>query len=533
MRDSSIPTVPDHEVVIVGAGFAGMSAAIKLKKAGIRDFVILERDDEVGGVWQHNTYPGVAVDIPSFTYSYHFEPNPNWSRVFAPGEELRQYARDTADKYGLRSHLRFNSEVTSARFDEDAHLWRLDLADGQTLTARFLFSCHGCLNTPNQPQIPGLEEFGGHTIYTMRWDHDYDLRGKRVAIIGTGASALQVIPEIAPQVASLQVYQRTPIWVMPKVNPKVPGLVRGALGTLPLAQKSLRWAANGGSELLLTLGGLYYKEMPFIVDSVEKMCRAFLRAQVPDPVLREKLTPKYAFGCKRPSFSNTYYKTFLRENVELVTDGIETVTPTGIRTVDGAEREIDTLILATGFKVFDVPYDLYGTDGVTLNDLWHDQRKHSYEGTTVHGYPNMFLGTGPYGVTGSSVFASFDLCLDHAVRVVTAARKRGATRVEVKTAAQARFLAAMRSRVPHTLFLNPLCAGSNTYYIDEHGDSPFLRPTAGLHAWWAQRTFDLDDYSFETPPRVVAADPESGVVHLSGRTRSRRKTAAANSAPLV
>lgn len=527
MRDSAVRVVPDHEVVIVGAGFAGMSAAIKLKKAGIRDFVILERGDEVGGVWRHNTYPGVAVDIPSFTYSYHFEPNPNWSRIFAPGEEVRQYALDCSYKYGLRGNLRFDSEVCAARFDEDNHLWEVSLADGRTVTARYLFSCHGCLNTPQQPRIPGLEDFAGHTMYTMRWDHDYDLRGKRVAVIGTGASALQAIPEIAPEVASLQVYQRTPIWVLPKVNPQVPAVVRGLLGALPITQKSLRWAANGGSELLLTLGAVYHREAPFIVEGIEQLCRAFLRAQVPDPVLREKLTPTYGFACKRPSFSNSYYRTFLRDNVELVTDGIETVTPTGIRTVDGTEREIDALILATGFKVFDTPYDLYSTEGVTLNDLWHEERKHSYEGTTVHGYPNMFLGTGPYGVTGSSVFASFDLCLDHAIRVVKAARKRGATRVEVKTVAQERFLAFVRGRVHHTIFLNPACSGANTYYIDEHGDAPFLRPTAGLHAWWAQRTFDLDDYAFETP-RVVVGEIDSATVQSEAevvRPIARRKPA--------
>ncbi|WP_067589194.1 flavin-containing monooxygenase [Nocardia terpenica] len=307
------------EVIIIGAGFSGMAAAIKLKRAGIDDFVILERAHEVGGTWRDNTYPGVAVDIPSFTYSYHFEPNAGWSHAFAPGAELFDYAKHCAEKYGLRPHVRFDSEVACARFDEQAHLWRVTSTGGTTVTGRFLISCHGSLITPQRPAIPGLDNFAGHTVYTMRWDHDHDLAGRRVAVIGTGASALQVIPSIADRVSALHVYQRTPIWVLPKVNPRMDGLPRAVLEHVPLAQRSIRWAASIGSEALLTLGAVYYRDAPFIVDGIERLARAFLRSQVPDPDLREKLTPTYGFGCKRPSFSNTYYRTFLRDNVELIT----------------------------------------------------------------------------------------------------------------------------------------------------------------------------------------------------------------------
>lgn len=485
-----------HEIVIIGAGFSGLAAAIRLKRAGLHDFVILERGAEVGGVWRDNTYPGVAVDIPSFTYSYDFEPNPGWSRIFAPGAELQQYAMHCADRYDIRPHLRLGHEVKAAWFDESDHHWRLTLADGDVVTSRFLISCHGPLVTPVKPAIPGLDDFRGRTISTMRWDHAHDLAGGRVAVIGTGASALQVIPSIAPRVSRLTVYQRTPIWVLPKVNPPVNRLAQGVLRHTPLLQKALRLGTSALSEAVLTLGAVHHEEFPLLVQSIEQAGRAYLHAQIRDRALRDKLMPRYAFGCKRPSFSNSYYPTFLRDNVELVTDGITAVTPTGIRTINGTQRDIDTLILATGFKVFDVPYDLHGTSGETLNDLWDRSGKQTYEGTTVHGYPNLFLSPGPYGVAGPSLFTTFDLCCTHAIRVISAARSRGATRVEIRAGAHERFLAHVRARAKHTMFLNPACAGANSYYVDHHGHAPFLRPTSGPNAWWAQRTFPVDDYQY-------------------------------------
>lgn len=484
------------EVLIIGAGFGGIAAAIKLREAGIDDILVLERGDEVGGVWRDNTYPGVAVDIPSFTYSYHFEPNPNWSRTYAPGAELLRYAKHCADKYDLRRKIRFNANVVAARFDEAAHCWRLELADGATVSGRYLFSCHGSFATGQKPDIPGLDDFAGPAIYTMNWDHDQDLTGKRVAVIGTGASALQVIPAIAPEVKSLTVFQRTPIWVLPRPDTELGAGVRGAFDHIPLAQKSTRLATTALTETVVTFGAVYNRQLPFVVTAVEQLCRAFLRAQVPGKALRAKLLPRYGFGCKRPSFSNTYYPTFLRDNVDLITDRIDRLTPTGIRTADGRHHEIDVLVLATGFKVFDVPYDLHGTTGETLNDLWDRDRMQSYQGTTVRGYPNLFLNPGPYGVAGPSLFTTFDLCTTHALRVITAARTRGATRVEISAGAQDSFLRTMRRQVGNTMFLSPACAGTSTYYIDQHGDAPFLRPTSGIHAWLAQHRFALDDYEY-------------------------------------
>jgi cation diffusion facilitator CzcD-associated flavoprotein CzcO len=336
----------------------------------------------------------------------------------------------------------------------------------------------------------------------MAWDHNQDLTGKRVAVIGTGASGLQVIPAIAPDVESMTVFQRTPIWVLPRPDVGLGAAVRGVFDRVPLAQRSTRLATSVLSESFVTFGAVYHRQLPFVVKAVERLCLAFLRLQVSDPALRAKLTPRYGFGCKRPSFSNTYYPTFLRDNIELVTDGIERITPTGLRTVDGREHEFDVLVLATGFKVYDVPYALYGTGGETLGELWSRDRMQSYEGTTVRGYPNLFLNPGPYGVAGPSLFTTFELCTTHALRVITAAQARGATRVEVSAAAQQEFLRAMRRQVGNTMFLSPACSGVGTYYVDKHGDAPFLRPTSGPHGWLAQQRFSLDDYEYATADYV-------------------------------
>ena len=508
-RSASVPRppAPDHEVVVIGAGFSGIAAGVKLTEAGLDDFVILEKSDGVGGTWRHNSYPGVAVDIPSFTYSFHFEPNPNWSRTFAPGSELLEYAEHCTDKYGIRDRMRFGCEVVEGRFDEAHQFWRLTLADGAEVSGRFLLSCHGVLNTPQTPSIPGLDSFEGRVIETMRWDHSHDLSGERVAVIGTGATAVQLIPAIAEQVGHLDVYQRTPIWVLPKPDPQIPGAAQFALAHIPFLQRSIRYYTTLACELLLVTAGLYHAQVPFLARGAEKLCRRHLRAQVDDPELRAKLTPNYGFGCKRPSASNSYYKTFTRPDVELVTASIDEVLPNGIRTSDGVQREVDTLILATGFKPFDVPYDLYGSDGRTLNQLWAEDRHQAYQGSSVHGFPNMFLSPGPWGATGSSWFFTIDQVMVHAVRVIREARRRGATKVEVTREASDRFEEDSRSKISGAVFVSSSCATSNSYYIDQHGEASYVRPSSGFEAWWAQRTFDLNHYDYDQ----VTPEPTSAV----------------------
>ncbi|MFC4911781.1 flavin-containing monooxygenase [Actinomadura gamaensis] len=487
------------EIVIVGAGFSGLCVGIRLLRRGIRDFVILDAAESVGGVWRHNTYPGVAVDIPSATYSYSFEPNPHWSRAFAPGEEVRAYAEHCATKYGLRPHLRLNTRAEKAVFDPAADRWRISTSDRE-FEARFLVCAVGPLDQPRNPEIPGLDAFTGKIVHTARWDHGHELDGRRVAVIGTGASGLQVIPEIAERAAHLDVYQRTPIWVLPKVDFGIPPAVRRLFRLFPPAQRLVRLVTTLVSEIVMVLGIVHYSKAPFLVRGTELLCRAHLRRQVPDREIRRKLTPRYGFGCKRPSFSNRYFPAFTRPDVTLVTEPIERVTASGIVTRDGVERPVDTLVLATGFKILQPgatpPFPVVGLGGVELGEHWDRERYHAYEGLSVPFAPNFWMMNGPYTVTGASWFSIIEAGTTHIVRVVAEARRRGARRVAVRRGPHDAFTADMRRRMKGTILAQPSCARSNSYYFDRRGEAPYIRPQSGLYVWRRSRTFDLDDYEY-------------------------------------
>jgi len=491
------------DVVVVGAGFSGIGAGIKLREAGFHDFVILEQAGDLGGTWRDNTYPGIAVDITSFTYSFSFAQNPSWSRVFAPGSEIKAYADACTDRYGLRPHLRFHTRVLAARFDEARERWRVTTTTGE-IEARYLINATGGLTQPKPPDIPGLASFAGKVMHTARWDHAHRVAGKRVAVIGTGASAVQLVPAIAPQVASLAVYQRTPIWILPKPDRAIPPWLQAVFARVPVAQWLVRAPTTFLTELVLVFGVIYNKQTPQLVQRIERLCRRHLEEQVADPALRAKLTPSYGFGCKRPSFSNDYYPALCRPNVELVTDGIARITERGIVTADGREREIDTLILATGFKVFEKgntpPYEVYGRGGVELGQYWHEHRYQAYEGATVPGFPNLFLVLGPYATTGSSWFSMVEAQTGHAVRCLAEARRRRAPTIEIKRAPHDAFFRDILRRQSSTVLYNNNCTGSNSYYFDHHGDAPFMRPSSGLELWWRSRHFDLDHYRFSRSP---------------------------------
>lgn len=492
---------PDHEVIVIGAGFSGIGAGIKLKQEGIEDFVILEKADNVGGTWRDNTYPGIAVDIPSFSYQFSFELNPRWSRVFAKGEEVQRYAEHCVDKYGLREHLRLGVKVDDVTFDEDNHIWLTRIGE-KVMTSRFLITALGALTQPKAPDIPGVGEFTGKTIHTGEWDHSHDLTGERVAVIGTGATAVQLVPLIAQQVERLDVYQRTPIWVFPKPDYKIGRTAQSVFGRIPLVQDSIRLGAAALVEGAMVLGIMYNRQLPQITQAIEAFGRNHVKSVIPDPDLADKLTPKYGFGCKRPTMSNHYLQTFLRDNTELVTDPIERITPTGIVTRSGVEREIDTLILATGYLVTDegnapsIP--VRGRDGFDLNRFWHDNRFQAYEGISLPKLPNLFNMFGPYSFTGSSWFFMVETQSHHALRVIKEARKRGATMVEVRQEPHDRFFRSVLKRQKNTIFFNNNCATANSYYFDSRGDAPFLRPATAVETWWSSRRFDLDDYSYET-----------------------------------
>lgn len=492
---------PDHEVVIIGAGISGLGTAIRLKSEGINDFILLERAAEVGGTWRDNRYPGIAVDITSFTYSYSFEQNPNWSRVFAPGAELQHYTEKVAAKYGIYPHIRFGVSVGRAEFDAGSHCWRIFIDGGETITARHLVSATGGLISPKMPDIDGIKDFRGEIIHTGYWRDDISLEGKRVAVIGTGATAVQLLPAIAPRVAHLDVFQRTPIWLLKKPDRTLPAWLKSAFRLAPAAQRLVRVGTDIASESLMVISAVYYRQFPWLVRRCEAAGIRNMQEQLPDrPDLWEKLTPKYGFGCKRPSFSNDYFKVFSRDNARLVTTPIERITEKGVLTKDGKEHPVDVLIMATGYRVFEkgnLPsYEVVGSNGVELGSFWEEHRYQAYEGMTVPGYPNFYVMLGPYALIGTSYFKMVEGNSIHAVRCIKEAQRRKATRVEIRQEVHDRYFADIQDRQKNTVFLNHNCALSNSYYFDRHGDAPMLRPSTSVEMIWRAKHLPMDNYVF-------------------------------------
>ena len=488
---------PDYHCLIVGAGFSGIGVAIKLDAEGFHDYLIVEDADDVGGTWYWNTYPGIAVDIPSFSYQFSFEQRPDWSRTYARGNELKAYADYCADKYGIRPKIRFSTKVLGVEFDEERALWRVQTDPGGEITARFVVNASGVLTVPKPPDIDGVDSFAGITMHTARWDHDEYLTGKRVAVIGTGASAVQLIPRLAPIVKELKVFQRTPIWCFPKFDVPLPRLAHWAM-RLPGVRAIHRLISQAYVEVTFPIPAQYFTVYPF-ARWMQPLGRAYLRLKVRDPVVRAQLTPNYAIGCKRPGFHNRYLSTYNQDNVRLVTEPIDKITPSAVATRDGAAHEADVLVLATGFHVFDsdtMPtFAVTGSGGLALKKFWDENRAQAYEGVSVPGFPNLFSVMGPYGYVGSSFFALIEAQTRHIVRCLKRARRHNATRVEVTEEANARYFAEMLRRRHRQVFWQDSCRQANSYYFDKHGDVA-LRPATTFEVYWRSRRFDLNDYRF-------------------------------------
>ena len=498
-------TRPNYDAVVVGAGFSGIGTAIKLDRAGLRDYLVIEAGDGPGGTWYWNTYPGIAVDIPSFSYQFSFEQSPDWSRTYAPGHELKAYAEHCVDKYGLRPKIRSGTKVLGADFDDWTDQWRIAIDTGGEITARFLINASGVLTTPKLPDIDGVDSFAGTTMHTARWDHTQDLTGKRVAIIGTGASAVQVIPEIAPIVKHLTVFQRTPIWCFPKFDVPLPGAARWAM-RVPGGKALQRVISQAYVEVTFPLAAQYFTVYP-LASRMGEMGKTYLRKQVDDPLVRDKLTPRYAVGCKRPGFHNEYLSTFNRDNVRLVTEPIDKITGSGVATTDSETHEVDVLILATGFKILDpddIPtYPVNGPGGRSLSRFWDEHRLQAYEGVSLPGFPNFFTVFGPYGYVGSSYFALIEAQTHHIVRCLKRARRSNASRIEVTEEANDRYFAEMMRKRHRQIFWQDSCKLANSYYFDKNGDVP-LRPASTLEAYWRSRRFPLADYRFTAQDPVRA-----------------------------
>lgn len=488
-----------YDAIIVGAGFGGMGAAIQLKRLGYENLLILEREDDLGGTWHVNHYPGLAVDIPSATYSYSFEPNPYWSRLFAPGTELKEYAVHVADKYDLKRHMRFDTVVEQAKWNARSRHWKVRTADGASFTGTFLFTATGFLSQPKMPDIDGIDSFAGKVLHTAAWEDDYDLTGKRVAVIGTGATAVQLIPEAAKVAEELTVYQRTAIWVSPKPDYSVPSVVQRAFATLPLSQRVARLAGTAVLEAMMVGGVLQYRNLSLFNRAAEQLCRAHLFRQVRDPELRRKLTPDYSFGCKRPTFSNDYFRAFTRPNVNLETAGIERIDEGGVVTADGRRTEIDVLVLATGFNLWDVnfpAFEILGRDGKNLGTWWRENRFQAYEGVTMPGFPNMISLNSPYSYSGLSYFLTIECQMKHLERLFGALAERDAEVFEISEEANARFLDRMTEKVGDTVFALGQCETANSYYFNQHGEATLLRPTSTISAHREAVRFPVEDYLY-------------------------------------
>lgn len=496
-----------HDAVIVGAGFGGMGAAIQLGRMGYDDLLVLEREDDLGGTWHVNRYPGLAVDIPSATYSYSFEPNPHWSRLFAPGAELKAYATHVAEKYDLRRHMRFGAVVEGAEWDEARSCWEVRLADGSVERGRFLVTATGFLSQPRMPDIPGIEDFAGDVVHTTRWDDDVKLEGRRIGIIGTGATAVQLIPELGRVARHLTVYQRTPIYVSPKIDGKVPGAVRGAFAKVPLTQRAARLTGTAILEVMMVAGVLHFRNLPWANAIGKAACELHLKRQVKDPELRAKLTPDYDFGCKRPTFSNTYYPTLTRPHVDLETTTIDHVDEAGIVTTDGRRADLDVLVLATGFNLWDENFPAFrivGRDGRDLGRWWRDNRFCAYEGITVPKLPNFLSLNSPYSYSGLSYFTTIETQMAHMERLLGAMRDRDADVFEVREEANDAFLDRMTDLLGNSVFNSGSCATARSYYFNQHGEAVLLRPTSTISAHREAVRFPIDDYEFRTSKVPVA-----------------------------
>jgi cation diffusion facilitator CzcD-associated flavoprotein CzcO len=457
---------PHVHVAIVGGGFSGLGAAIRLKQTGVEDFVILERAGDLGGTWRDNSYPGCACDVPSHLYSFSFAPNARWSRAFSPQPEIWAYLRDCAERFNLLPHLRFGHEVHAARWADG---WHIETSQGN-LSADVLVLAVGPLSEPSVPDLPGLSSFTGTAFHSARWRHDHDLTGRRVAVVGTGASAAQFVPEIAPRVEALHVFQRTPPWVVPRRDRALTAVEQRLFRTVPATQRLARWSSYCAREAL-AVGFLH----PRVMGGVQRIARWHLRRSVPDPALRDRLTPDYTLGCKRVVVSSDYLPALARDNVEVVTAPIDHVCPQGIVTADGVAREVDTIIFGTGFHVTDMPVAdrVRGRDGRSLAEVWQGSPS-AFLGTTVAGFPNLFLLLGPNTVLGhTSVVLMAEAQIAYLVRALAYMRRHGIGTVEPRAEAQARFVSTVDERMRGTVWLTGGCA---SWYLDRTGRNSALWP---------------------------------------------------------
>jgi cation diffusion facilitator CzcD-associated flavoprotein CzcO len=475
-------------VAVVGGGFGGVGAAAMLKRAGYEDVTVFERGERVGGVWHHNTYPGAACDIPSHLYEFSFAPNPRWSRRYAPQAEIQAYLEEIASRYGVRDRIRTSTDVLSARWDEARDTWVLETTAG-THEANVLVTACGQLSVPTVPPIPGLDSFAGPAFHTARWRHDVDLTGKRVAVIGTGCSAIQVVPAIQPIVDQVDVYQRSPGWTFPKMDFPYSERSQRLFERFPALQRLDRAAIFYFQEL--AAAGM--TKHRWLLPAFRAISRRRINQAITDPELRRKVTPTDEIGCKRIMLTDEWYPALTKPNVELIADRIAEVTAAGIRTQDGGERPADMLVLATGFAThgFVAPMEIAGAGGRRLSEAWADVPR-AYLGLSVPDFPNMFLLYGPNTNGGSgSVVNTIESGVNHVIAALRELDRAEARRIEVSRAAAERFDRELRAALAGTVWHS----GCTNWYVDENGHDPNQWPW--LWTTYRRRTERLEPDTYE------------------------------------
>jgi cation diffusion facilitator CzcD-associated flavoprotein CzcO len=479
-----------YSQLIIGSGFAGLCAAIKLKEAGENNFLILERNDNLGGTWYDNHYPGATCDVESHLYSYSFEPNPRWSMQFSPQEEILGYMEHCAKKYGLLPHLRLNSNITRAVFDDKNGTWNVETEAGEKYNTKVLISCAGGLSQPSFPDIKGIDTFKGKMFHSAKWDKSYDFSNKTVAVIGTGASAIQIVPAIAPAVKQLYLFQRTPPWIMPKPDKVISPLRKWLYTNLPFTQRLYRGRLYWQHELM----ALGFIKNPGILKFASKLALRYLKKSVPDETLRAKLTPNYVMGCKRVLISNDYYPALMRSNVEVITDSIQQVNESGILTNDGKQRNIDALIIATGFQAAEnvMRFELKGRNGLDMNEAWRNGAE-AYLGTAVSGFPNFFLVVGPNtGLGHSSMILMIEAQVNLVIESIRALKQKNARFIDLKRDALVEYNNDIQQKLSKTVWQNGGCV---SWYQMKNGKNVTLWP--GFTFTFMKRTKKWEEEKYE------------------------------------
>ncbi|HTD05793.1 NAD(P)/FAD-dependent oxidoreductase [Undibacterium sp.] len=476
-----------HEVVIVGSGFAGLCMGARLKQAGIHDFVILEKDKEFGGTWRVNQYPGCACDVPSHLYSFSFAQNPEWTRKYAPQAELLAYTVKVVQELGLMPHLRLDTALLSAQYEEDAGIWRLHTSQGE-MTAKSLVAGVGALGRPAIPKLPGLDGFQGKLFHSQQWDHHYDLQGKRVAVIGTGASAIQLVPEIAPKLAQLDLYQRTPPWILPRPDRAISNAERWLLRHF----KACQWAYRALNYARNEWRYIAFGKKPALMRATQKIAIGYMHKHVRDPDLRRKLTPDYTMGCKRILLVNDYYPTLTRSNVAVHTSGIREVRGNSIVGNDGQERQVDAIIFATGFDLEQMlgPLELKGRGGVSLQQASREGLD-AYKGTAVPGFPNFYMITGPNtGLGHNSMIYMIESGASYILQAIQAARRQGLKSLEVKAEAASEYNRQIQERLKGTVW----SSGCKSWYLNSQGKNLTIWPGFTFEYRRIMKKFDVESY---------------------------------------